>query len=351
MRNLVVTGLLLLVLSHTDALYSLSPKETDEKQRGVSWVAGSRVVTAEDFQPLLQDHVTWIVQTPFGWQRDYNAPTLNLVTDGRIYWGERDTGLEVTTKLASAAGIQTLLKPHIWLRRSGGKWRGEIAMENEADWQRWFASYRTFILHYARFAETNGIAALAVGTELHTAAVTREQDWRDLIAEIRRVYHGKLTYSANWYKEFEEIQFWDALDFVGIQGYFPLSEDENPTVKELIEGWQPYLAAIERISLRFQKPVLFTEIGYRSSSDAAHEPWQWPGRHVYAVDDRDLQTQANCYEAFFRVFWHQPWFAGAYFWKWFPGLKRTATRLERDFTPQNKPAEQVMAKWFAKTLP
>ena len=315
------------------------------KHRGVSWVAGPRPVAARDFEPLVKNHVNWIVQTPFGWQKSINSPDVKLVTDGFVYWGETDAGLKRTAELAKAAGIKTLLKPHIWLQNSQkGKWRGEIAMDNEANWQRWFASYKKFILHYAKLAEENHIEALAIGTELYATAIQREQDWRDIIAMVRKVYHGELTYSANWYKEFEEIKFWDALDYIGIQGYFPLTEKENPSIDELKNAWQPYLNAIERVSKKFHKPVIFTEIGYKSTKNTAARPWEWPGRFVGASSAIDLMTQANCYEAFFQVFWQKKWFAGVYFWKWFPGLNRSVK--EKDFTPQNKPAEQVMAKWF-----
>ncbi|MEO0869721.1 MAG: hypothetical protein AAFY17_15050, partial [Cyanobacteria bacterium J06642_11] len=134
------------------------------KQQGVSWVGGRQQVTLEDFSPLVDNHVTWIVQTPFGWQQDYDSPELLLKTEG-AYWGETDTGLEQTTEFAQGLGIQTLLKPHIWLTdATHGKWRTEIEMSSEQDWQTWFANYRQFILHYATFAESHGIPILCIGT-------------------------------------------------------------------------------------------------------------------------------------------------------------------------------------------
>ena len=59
------------------------------------------------------------------------------------------------------------------------------------------------MLHYSRLAEKHGIEVLCIGTELYRTAVEREQDWRRLIADIRRIYDGKLIYAANWYREFE----------------------------------------------------------------------------------------------------------------------------------------------------
>lgn len=323
------------------------------KQRGVSWVGSPQKVTLEDLTPLADNHVDWIVQTPFGWQEDYDSPDLVLATTGG-YWGETDAGLATTTELARSLGIKTLLKPHIWLTRPrDGKWRTEIAMNSEDDWQTWFANYRRFILHYARFAREHDIEVLCIGTELQTTAVRREEDWRQLIAEIRQEYGGKLTYAANWYRAFEEIKFWDALDFIGIQAYFPLADKENPSLEELKAGWQEHLASIERVRAQYPKPVIFTELGYRSMEDAAIEPWRWPEeretRPAIFATASELENQTNCYEAFFQAVWSQDWFAGVYFWKWFPTVETEPGKVGRGFTPQNKPAEQVMREWYGKS--
>lgn len=317
--------------------------------RGVSWVAGRTPVTEGDLRPLVDLHVSWIAQNPFGWQERHDSPRVVVATEGHVLWGESDAGLEATALLARRSGIKTLLKPHLWLTdNEDGEWLGSIAMKDEQDWQRWFADYRAFMLHYARLAERTGMEALCVGAELRGTVVRREADWRKLIAEVRSVYRGKLTYAANWYQEFEEVPFWDALDFIGIQAYFPLSEKNAPSLDELKAGWRPHLEAIERVQKRTGKPVLFTEIGYRSTPDAAIHPWEWPDRSPRPGNDDGLALQASCYEAFFETLWRKEWFAGAYMWKWYPGGGGGRMRGSGgDFTPQGKPAETVLARWYA----
>jgi len=317
------------------------------KQRGVSWVAG-RPVAAEDFDSLVTNQVNWIVQTPFGWQRTIDSTTIRLATNGNVFWGETDEGLRVTAELARARGIHTLLKPHIWIMRGGG-WRGEIEMKSDEDWDEWFAQYEQFILHYAKLAEQNNIEALCIGTELHNTLKYHEKKWRNVIAQIRKVYHGSLTYAANWYKEYEEIPFWDALDNIGIQAYFPLvdsdSDSDSTTIEDLKKSWDRHLRAIEKVHVKYNKPVIFTEIGYRSTTKAAREPWSWPQRGKKR-DEVDLQLQKRCYQAFFETAWQEPWMTGVYFWKWFPHQARAGGESSDGFTPQNKPAEIVMRKWF-----
>jgi hypothetical protein len=352
----VVTGACVLNAGHAakliqfvpDATVSSRPTGFTEKQRGVSWVAGREPITEDHFTHLLRNHVNWIVQTPFAWQRHERSPNLELVTDG-VLWGETDAGLETTTRLAQRLGIKTLLKPHVWLTdASDGKSWMDIEMESEENWQRWFENYAAFILHYARLAERVGIEGLCVGAELQVTSKLRGRDWRQLIGEVRKVYHGKLTYAANWYKEFEDITFWNELDFIGIQAYFPLADHANPNLEALKLGWQAHYQGIEKIQKQYRKPILFTEIGYRSAPDCAIKPWEWPEFDRQAAEPSGLTAQAACYEAFFQTFWRKDWFAGAYVWKWYPSKTKTVNRRDKDFTPQGKPAEAVMARWYGR---
>ena len=310
-----------------------------EKQKGVCWVGGRQVVTQSEFRPLIENHIQWISQTPFGWQSNNSSTEVISNTNfERTWWGESDVGIKQTTLLARQNKIKTILKPHLWVK---GSWPGEIKMDSEENWQKWFSSYTDFILHYAKLAEAQDIEILCIGTEL-SHSTKYEYRWRDLIHKIRQVYSGKLTYAANFHNEYQHIKFWDALDFIGIQGYFSLSQYNNPTIEELKSGWSLHLETIEQLYEQYKKPVLFTEIGYRSAEDAAIEPWKWPqeNKEIRPSDE----TQANCYEAFFSSVWQKKWVAGAYFWKWYPHGYHPLQTI--DFTPQGKAAEKVLASHF-----
>lgn len=319
-----------------------------ERIRGVSWV-GTDSISSLDMAPLTQAGVSWIAQTPFGWQAGAATPEVRVSTGkgNRHYWGESDAGLLSTTQRARQQGIRTLLKPHLWLRGGGGTWPGDVKMNSEADWQTWFASYSVFMLHYARLAESAQMDGLCIGTEL-AQTVSHEAEWRALIRQIRQVYHGPLTYAANWSGEFEQVRFWDALDFIGVQAYFPLSTTEQPTKAALLAAWREPLRRLEAVQKRYKKPIVFTEIGYKTTPNAAIEPWAWPD-HLDVLTPTDEATQAACYAAMFETFWPRPWFGGLFIWKWYPGLQPDGpARRHLDFTPQHKPAEHIMAEWFRK---
>lgn len=325
---------------HVRGLY-----ERDGKHRGVNFVV-VKPLDERHLLPLLRNNVEWISIVPFGWQEKKNSAEIHLNTTADYFWCETDTGIIQITESARRYGMHVMLKPHLWLGHGDGVWISEIKMESEEDWKKWFASYRTFILHYAHLAERIGAEALCVGTELRTTAKERPNDWRTMIAEIRRVYRGKLTYAANWTNELNDITFWDGLDYIGVQAYYPLSDNDNPTLDECVEGWKRYVPPLEAMSTKYNKPILFTELGYKSTSDAAQRPWEWPKMFWNMFVKVSTQTQANCYEAFFKVVWENPWFAGAHIWKWYDNHDQAGGKDDIDFTPQNKAGENVMGRGY-----
>ena len=143
------------------------------------------------------------------------------------------------------------------------------------------------------------------------------------------------------------MPFWDALDYIGIQAYFPLSESDSLSIDEIRKGWKPHVTKLKSISKKYRKPILFTEIGYRNTTDTATKPWEWPESIDNLLVQTSIETQYNCYEAFFETFWKEDWFSGALFWQWRISNGRRGNRqMSITFSPEGKPAEQSMAEWF-----
>jgi len=336
--------------------------------KGLCWVAGDSIAQ-HNIDQITDIGSNWISQTPFGWMNGHDSPEVVLSND-RAWWGETDRGVIHTAKLAKASNVKTMLKPHIWLRRSGDKWRSDIAMNSVEEWDKWFESYSDWILHYAQVAEKGKIEALCIGTELYQTTKQHPDKWRKIIADIRKVYSGQLTYAANWYKEYEEITFWGDLDYIGIQAYFPLTKKENPSQKELMKSWKKYKKGLAKISKKYDKKIVFTEIGYKNTHDAAKEPWTWPQDMDNTVQISD-EIQSNCYAALFESLWKEEWFDGLFIWKWFHSThafedfdsyfearfeRRKAWAKKRNktirqsvyFTPQRGEAMNLLSDWYLK---
>jgi hypothetical protein len=310
---------------------------SEEKWKGVCWVGSRQPLQGGEVRALKATGANAISQTPFGWQAAKDSPEIRWdMSNERRWWGETPAGIEATLDSSAALGIMNMLKPHLWVREG---WVGEIEMKNPEDWKRWFENYRGFILDYAQLAEELKMPMLCIGTELELTS-GKEQEWREIIEEVRKVYSGKLTYAAN-FTEFEKVKFWDALDYIGVQAYFPLAADHNPTLEELKSSWESHLPKIEKVIRKYKKPVIFTEIGYCNTVDAAVEPWVWPNERKEIPFSEEIQ--ALCYEAFFETAWKKDWLAGVFFWKWYPERHDR----EPDFTPQGKAAERVMTTYFS----
>jgi hypothetical protein len=242
---------------------------------------------------------------------------------------------------AHTLGLKVMLKPHLDLWSDPSHWRGQIgqAYTTESEWTEWFASYRTFIEHYADLAAAHGADQFCVGCELE-GTTQREPEWRAVVAGIRSRFAGPLIYAGNHSGEETGMTWWDAVDLIGVDAYYPLSTDTNPSPAELKSAWQPIVASLASLAARWQKPVILTEIGYRSIDGTALHPWDWQ-----IEGSVDLQEQADCYRAAFESVYDQPWFGGMYWWSWSPDPLEGGPN-DDGYSPHDKPAEDVLRRWF-----
>ncbi len=293
---------------------------------GGGWGYGSDRAAAQlqRIQAMGADSVAIV---PYAFTRAPDETTIFFNTD------ESDARVIRSIRQAQQLGLRVTLKPQLW----GRGFTGHIEFRDPAPFELWFADYRRWLLHYARLAQLEGVDLLVIGTELG-GLTGHENPWRALIRDLRRIYRGPLTYAAHWDQEFESLAFWDELDYIGVNFYFPLAAPgeqpraDSPRVRELVEK----LSALSR---RYGKPVLFTEVGYPAAATGATEPWVESG----AVDN-DLQRR--CYEVVFEAFYAQPWLAGMYWWKWpSSGWGQPAGVT---FVPLDKPALAVVERWYAR---
>ncbi len=244
-----------------------------------------------------------------------------------------DDGLAQIITYAHSLGIKVALKPHVDVQ--SGAWRGEITFTLETDWQAWFASYETFLDHYLDLAETNNVELFIIGTEF-SATEQRETDWRAVIADARSRFSGLLTYAAN-HDSYFNVNWWDDLDFIGVDAYFPLTSSYSPTVNELISAWTPWKNDLSTFAATWNMDIVFTEIGYQSLNGTNISPW-WVSTSVV-----DLQEQADCYQAALTAVFDEPWFKGMYYWMWYWDPDQDVN----DFDVYNKPAEDILRYWYA----
>ena len=315
-------------------LVCISCSSQTQKINGISFVASSQAINSQHISPLKKVSANFVALMPFGFIKDVASPEVRFNAN-RQWFGETNEGLKQYAKELKKEGLSIMVKPQIWVWN--GIYTGKIEMTSEENWKALEKTYEAFILNFAKTAEELNADIFCIGTELEKFVENRPEYWSKLITKIRKVYSGKLTYAANW-DEFKRTPFWKELDFIGIDAYFPLSEKHSPTVEEFEKGWQKHKQEITRVREEVNKPVLFTEYGYRSVDFTGKEPWN-SNRIEGQVN---LENQSKALQAIYNQFWKEDWFAGGFLWKWFVNYDEVGGVNNNRFTPQNKPAEKVI---------
>lgn len=310
------------------------------KINGVSFVASGDSITAVHTKPVADLNANYASVMPFGFIKNLSDPNLQYNSD-RQWFGETKAGVKQYIEAFQSEGIKIMIKPQIWVWQ--GEFTGLIQMTSEEDWKLLEENYTKFILDFAEVAQDTNAELLCIGTELELFIQNRPDYWKQLIADIRKVYKGKLTYAANW-DEYPKTTFWDAVDYIGIDGYFPVSDLKTPTVEATKLGLQRWKTEMKTLSERYKKQIVFTEYGYRSVDYAGKEPWKFDED----MDVVNLEAQTNTTQAFLDELWQEDYIAGGFIWKWFHNHQSSGGDKDSQFTPQNKSVEDVIRQAYLR---
>jgi hypothetical protein len=347
----LISVFLLALIDHQQGLNVSAAKPP--MQKGISyatWWSGGYVKPGTDYslELLSSTGANWISLIVTGYQANYLSTTIDRTSAHT----PTDAELIHVIQQAHNLGLKVMLKPHVdLLDESNGFWRGDIGdgFTTEAQWSAWFASYRSFIEHYAQLAQDNGADQFCVGTELLGTTRRRPADWRTIVAGVRAIFTGPITYAA--LKEGEEVSitWWDAVDYIGVDSYYQLTSDidHDPTEPELEQLWTEHVATMANLSAsNGNKPILLTEVGFRSQHGCSNHPWD-----SEIVSPVDLEEQGYAYQATFQKLYNQPWLAGMFWWFWPPDRFESGP-CNGDFPMHLKPAENVLRAWYgAPPLP
>ena len=288
----------------------------------------------------------WVSLVPVWVQQDKYSTNIYR------YYTATDESVRHAIDKIHALGMKVLMKPYI--DPLDGTWRAEI---EPASWSAWFSSYQSFINHYAAIAEEKDVEMFSIGVE-YNSSESQVNEWRQTIQGIRERYSGLLTYSANFTGAsgygggYQAVQFWNDLDYIGIDAYYVLTDENDPLLADLKASWNNHFNGIESWRERegyADKQIIFPEVGYSSYQGDNTEPWNYD----YNGKVPDWQEQADCYEALFSEAIERPWFSGMFFWLWDnPSTDDYITYPHYDvgFTPRGKTAEWVLRKYYLSII-
>lgn len=313
-------------------------KSKSSKINGISFVATRDTIDQSSITPLKKYNANYAAVIPYAWMKSLEEPMVNF-EEKRGWWGEKSHGVSVTSNHMKDQEIEVLLKPQLWIGR--GQYTGHINLKTDAQWKILEDSYTAYIMRFAQIAAAENIAMFCIGTELDSFVKSRPAYWQQLIKDIRKIYKGKLTYAGNW-DSYKYVSFWDQLDYIGVDAYFPMSEEKTPKAATITNSWKKWKKELKDVSEKYNKQILFTEYGYISADYAGLEPWKNADRETAA----NQEAQHMLLEGLFNNIWQEQWMAGGFLWKHHAETGRG--RFEKRFTTQDKKAQKTVHAAYSK---
>ncbi len=293
---------------------------------------------------LYQTGVNWVCLAIQNKQETAHSTTIEF--DYGTSCSDRD--IMAAVERAHEHGVKVCLKPMVNCK--DGVWRAYI---NFADsdfngqdiyWDKWFKSYSDYMIYYAELAEETGCEMLCIGCEM-CGTERKEGHWRKLIAEIRKVYSGKLIYNTNHGHE-DDVKWFDAVDYVGTSAYFPVAKEGGATSEMMQEKWKVVCEEMYKVYEKWGKKIVFIEIGCRSANGCATMPWDFSHKDL----PHDEEEQAAFYDSCLSVFADKEWFGGAFWWDWSTYIydTREEAAVDNGFNIHLKKAEEVLKDWYTR---
>ncbi len=130
-----------------------------------------------------------------------------------------------------------------------------------------------------------------------------------------------------------------------MNAFFPLADKDGAAFGTLLAGGTRVRDRVTKLADTWNKPVVFTEIGYTTRPDPAIRPWEWPdAMKGVRVDE---EAQADAYRALVAPLLDDKRFMGFFVWRVYADPDDVSQEAEWGFSPRGKLAELVVRDAFA----
>jgi hypothetical protein len=276
--------------------------------------------------------------------------------------------LKALTAAAHAAGFKVMWKPQFVTNDDkAGNINSYFAPHINVP--AFLSNVKAYWQSLAPSAQQAHVNLLILGTEQGDyAGPAYDSNWRDIIASVRAVFTGELTYDELSYigrpgQAADKTTFWDALDYIGISMYLPLATDNTPTLSEAYAALysnQIYYgssdprvnvpAILQALTESTGKDIIFTEAGSQSRTGALTNP-------PFTTGPLNYWEQAALYAVLMDEFSKYHWFRGFNWWtndhdfKTPPGTHDWMTLWSqlhlKEFSFLEKPAADILTAFWA----
>jgi hypothetical protein len=326
-----------------------------------SWGPGAYL--SSEYASLLQegktDGANWVVLGTDA-EIDFSTGAISDYINNGFDQTESLSDMGAAIAAAEAQGLSVMLKPQVGIYHADGSFGNLVHLNGDPtalpDPAAFFAGYEAYILQWAELAQQYNVPILSIGNEMAIATQPQYTGyWDDIIASIRQVYHGELTYAAflgtpnasGIDNEVSQIGFWNAIDYVGMDVYPDLTSQSDPTVAELNADWISggWTQFVDQLAAQYGKPVLFTETGVNSYAGADAD-----GGSEALVGQPGIETDLTSQELWWQSFFDTwgvntpSWLAGVFALQFDPPAN--ATYYTQSLDVNGKPAELVLSAWY-----
>jgi hypothetical protein len=286
-----------------------------------------------------------------------------MADDGGPFQPNR-ADIETLIDKARSSSFYVLLKPHVCSPGSNDNRSPDNTNVPAFLPANFFNGWKTYLRGIAEMAERKGVNAICIGTELSILDGGNRTKWLDLVNSLRQVFSGDLTYDAvfsiwgekNWYND---VVFWDALDYLGCSYYIPITRNDAASVEEIKDGFfhnkvglspiKDVVKALRSVAVRYKKQVMILESGYTSMSGGLSEGSTLPSPEKsvdYGLQERGLKAYLSV------VYENQgDWLKGVSLWGITPGTMTPEVINTywhtQAFTIYGKPAALTVKEFYS----
>lgn len=255
--------------------------------------------------------------------------------------------LASAVRKARKLGLRVNIRPQLDVGKTAARSKPrDLIDQGDSERRNWFDAYKAMLSRYARVARDTGASGLYIGAGL-SAMTSDDKDrneWRAIAKDVRSGalmgdgkggYKGEVLYAAQWDAVVEDaldpathLSFWDAVDVISVDAYFPIAAGAEPSEDELRSGWTttatgglplPPAQIVRNLHAEYGKQVRFSALGYTSREGSAAFPEKGDAEQAAAGGKVSETTQLRATRAAFDIWGGiaaEGWFEGISWWEW-----------------------------------
>lgn len=280
------------------------------------------------------------------------------------------------SKIAKSLGLSVILKPQANTMDAQFGTNGTLpdniyssSTGPKFDANTFLSQWATYMSSVAKVAQQVGAVGIVIGTENAGFDTTQYlTQWQKVVDNIKQSFTGFTTYAAF---RLSNVALWKVVDIIGIDAYYPLTTNQNPTYSDALSGWTKnsigstlsilgsntsqvnIVSYLKNLSSQYNKPLYFSEFGGMAGNGVLSGNSGTGGNGNGISFQQQEYLYGSMYEAL-SLANSDNWFLGASLWQALSPYDSPTT--SQNFNPnissfdiRGRLAGEITASWFGST--